>query len=39
MDNQKKLATFVTLDTRRKHIKQKTQPNICWVSPWAGQHN
>ena len=39
MDNQNKLAIFGTLDTRRRHTKQKTQPNICWAPPSAGQHN
>jgi hypothetical protein len=32
MDNQEKLATLGTQDTRRKQTKQNTQHNMCWTS-------
>ena len=35
MDNTEKLATMGSQDTRQ--IKQKTQHNMCWTSPYTRQ--
>jgi len=38
MDNQEKLATLGTQDTRRRQTKQKAQHNMCWTPLCANKH-
>jgi hypothetical protein len=38
MDNQEKLATLSTEDTRGRKTKQKTPHNICWKPLFARKH-
>jgi hypothetical protein len=38
MDNQEKLATLSTEDTRGRKTKQKTPHNICWKPLYARKH-